>query len=85
MSKATVVQYRTRADAGEPNRRLIECVFEELRDRRPAGFLHLVVTDSDEDPLGESAAFRRFQEGMAERLVGPPDFKSMTVVGSYGG
>ncbi|MDT5068780.1 MAG: hypothetical protein QOK02_4935, partial [Mycobacterium sp.] len=31
MPNAVVVQYRTRADAAEPNRRLIEAVFNELR------------------------------------------------------
>ena len=98
MSNAVVVQYRTRADAAEANRRLIEAVFEELRDLRPAGltylafaledgvgFLHVAVAESDGDPLTQSAAFRRFQEHIGERLVGPVDFKSMTIVGSYGG
>ena len=84
MPNAVVVQYRTRADAAEANRRLIEAVFEELRDRRPAGFrymafaledgvgfLHVAVAESDEDPLTQTAAFRRFQERIGERLVGP--------------
>jgi hypothetical protein len=43
------------------------------------------VAESNEDPLTQTAAFRRFQEHIGERLVGPPDFKSMTIVGSYGG
>jgi hypothetical protein len=45
----------------------------------------MAIFDRDDDPLSESAAFRRFQEGTAERLVGPPDIKSMTIVGSYRG
>ena len=98
MPNAVVVQYRTRADAAEANRGLIEAVFEELRDLRPAGFsymafaledsvgfLHVAVAESDENPLTQTAAFRRFQEHIGERLVGPVDFKSMTIVGSYGG
>ncbi|MDT5058198.1 MAG: hypothetical protein QOF66_6564 [Mycobacterium sp.] len=98
MPNAVVVQYRTRADSAEANRRLIDAVFEELRDLRPAGFsymvfaledrvgfLHVAVAESNEDPLTQTAAFRRFQEHIGERLVGPPDFKSMTIVGSYGG
>ena len=57
------------------NRGLIEAVFEELRDLRPAGFsymafaledgvgfLHVAVAESDENPLPQTAAFRRFQE-----------------------
>ena len=98
MPNAVVVQYRTRADAAEANRGLIEAVFEELRDIRPAGFsymafaledgvgfLHVAVAESDENPLPQTAAFRRFQEHIGERLVGPVDFNSMTIVGSYGG
>jgi hypothetical protein len=96
MPKAVVVQYETRPDAAERNQQLIEC--EELRDRQPGGlrymafrledgvgFVHVAIFDGDGDPLAESAAFRRFQEGKAERLVGPPDVKSMTIIGSYGG
>jgi hypothetical protein len=97
MPNAVVVQYRTRADAAEPNRRLIEAVFDELRDVRPAGFsytafvledgvgfVHVVVSESDEDPLARSVAFQKFQDDIAARLVGPPEFTSMTVVGAYG-
>jgi hypothetical protein len=97
MSKAVVVQYRTRADGAEPNRRLIEAVFNELRDVRPAGlsytafvledgvgFVHVVVSESSEDVLARSVAFQKFQENIAERLVGPPEFTPMTVLGSYG-
>jgi hypothetical protein len=97
MPKAVVVQYRTRADEAEPNRRLIEAVFEELRDVRPAGlsytafvledgvgFMHVMVSESDDDVLAKSEAFQTFQENIAERLMGPPQFTSMTVLGSYG-
>jgi hypothetical protein len=97
MPRAIVVQYRTRPDAAERNQQLIKEVFEELRGRQPGGlrylafrledgvgFVHVAIFDGDDDPLAESAAFRRFQEGTAERLVGPPDVRSMTIVGSYG-
>jgi hypothetical protein len=98
MPKAVVVQYETRPDVAERNQQLIERVFEELRALQPrglrymafrledgVGFVHVAIFDGDGDPLAESAAFRRFQEGTAERLVGPPDIKSMTIIGSYGG
>ena len=96
--KAIVVQYRTRPDTAEPNQQLVQRVFEELRRLRPrglrymvlrledgVGFVHVAIFDGDDDPLAESAAFRQFQEGTAERLVGPPNIKSMTIVGSYRG
>ena len=98
MPKAVVVQYETRPDAAERNQQLIECVFEELRGIQPGGlrymafrledgvgFVHVAIFDGYGDPLAESAGFRRFQEGTAERLVGPSDVKSMTIIGSYGG
>jgi hypothetical protein len=97
MPNAVVVQYRTRADAAEPNRRLLEAVFDELRELRPAGFsymafvledgvgfVHVLVSDSDVDLLAKSAAFQNFQDNITERLVGPPEFNRMTVVGAYG-
>ena len=93
-----MVQYRTRPDTAEPNQQLVQRVFEELRRLRPrglrymvlrledgVGFVHVAIFDGDDDPLAESAAFRRFQEGTAERLVGAPDIQSMTIVGSYRG
>ena len=96
--KAIVVQYRTRPDAAQRNQQLIERVFEELRGFQPrglrymafrledgVGFVHVAIFDGDDDPLAESAAFRRFQEGTAERPVGAPDIQSMTIVGSYRG
>lgn len=98
MPTAIVVQYRTRPDAAEHNQRLIERRFEELRWLQPGGlrymafrledgvgFVHVAIVDGDDDPLAESAAFRRFLGGTAERLVGRPDIKSMTIVGSYRG
>ena len=97
MSKAVVVQNRTRPDAADCNQELIGRVFDELRSVRPrglryvvfrleggVGFLHMAITDHDEDPLAKSAAFRRFQQGACGRLVGPPDNTSMTIIGSYG-
>ena len=96
MPKAVMVQYRTRPDEAEPNRRLIEAVFDELSEVRPAGlsytafvledgvgFVHVVVSESDEDVLARSVAFQKFQDNIAERLVGPPEFTSMTMLGSY--
>jgi hypothetical protein len=96
--KVIVVQYRTRPDAAERNQQLMERVFKDLRALQPrglrymafrledgVGFLHVTILDGDDDPLAESAAFQRFQEGTAERLVGTPEIRSMTIVGSYRG
>ena len=96
--KVIVVQYRTRPDAAERNQQLMERVVKDLRALQPrgvrymafrledgVGFVRVAIFDGDDDRLAESAAFRRFQEGTAERLVGTRDIKSMTTVGSYRG
>jgi hypothetical protein len=96
MSRAVVVRYEARAEAAEPNQLLIERVFQELNADDPGGlrytalrladgvgFVHVAVFDGDADPLTESSAFQAFQDGIADRLVGPPIVASATVVGSY--
>jgi len=98
MSTAVVVQYRTRADAADLNQQLIEAVFDELHARRPSGlrymalrlddgvgFVHVLVSEADDDPLAGLPAFRRFQDGTDRRLVTPPTITAISVVGTYDG
>jgi hypothetical protein len=96
MSRAIVVRYEARADAAEHNQVLIERVFEELNTRAPGGFrytalrladgvgfVHIAVFDGEADPLTESGTFQAFQNGVDERLIGPPVVTSASIVGSY--
>ena len=98
MSTAVVVQYRTRADAADLNQQLIEAVFDELHARRPSGlrymalrlddgvgFVHVLVSEADDDPLAGLPAFRRFQDGTDRRLVTAPTITAISVVGTYDG
>jgi hypothetical protein len=97
MSKAVVIRYETHPDQAAANQGLIEKVFAELNAERPAGlryasfrlgdgvgFVHVAIVEEGSDALGSSAAFAAFQERIADRLVGPPDSKEATLVGSYG-
>jgi quinol monooxygenase YgiN len=96
MSRIRIVRYRTRPEAAEENQRLVEKVFAELSADDPGGlryatfrladgvsFVHVVVHEGDDDPLGDSAAFAAFQQGIGDRVTGPPEAEVATLVGSY--
>ncbi|HZE31310.1 MAG TPA: hypothetical protein VE198_07720 [Actinoallomurus sp.] len=96
MSSIRIVRYRTRPEAAEENQRLVEKVFAELGAEDPGGlryatfrladgvsFVHVVVHEGDENPLGDSAAFAAFQQGIGDRVSEPPNAEEATLVGSY--
>jgi hypothetical protein len=96
MSEIRIVRYRTRPEAAEENQRIVEKVFAELNAEDPGGvryasfrladgvsFVHIVVHEGEEDPLGASAAFAEFQRGIGDRVAGPPEAQAATMVGSY--
>lgn len=91
-----VVRYRPRPDQLDHNEALVRDVFAELAETRPDGlryatfrlddgtFVHVADIEGD-NPLNESAAFARFQEGIAERCdpgEGPTP-QPAVLVGSY--
>lgn len=93
-----VIRYRTKPDQGDENQRLIEAVFTELAEARPAGlcyaslrlddgssFVHIVTVDGDgPGPLADIAAFAAFQAGIGDRCAEQPVATEATVVGRYG-
>ncbi|MDN3358375.1 hypothetical protein [Actinomadura sp. DC4] len=96
MSEVRIVRYETRPEAAEENQRLVERVFAELNAEDPGGvryasfrladgvsFVHVVVGEGEEDPLGGSAAFAEFQRGIGDRVTGPPQADAATLLGSY--
>jgi hypothetical protein len=96
MSRIRIVRYRTRPEAAEENQRLVEKVFAELGADDPGGlryatfrladgvsFVHVVVHEGEGDPLGSSAAFAAFQQGIGDRATEPPKAEEATLVGSY--
>jgi hypothetical protein len=97
MNKAVIVRYETRPESADENQRLIEDVMSELTRDDAGGlrysafrlddgvtFVHIVVTEDDRDPLGNSAAFKAFQRDIRERVVpGTLTRTSAAIVGSY--
>jgi len=96
MSEVRIVRYRTRPEAAEENQRLVAKVFAELNAEDPGGvryasfrladgvsFVHVVIHEGEEDPLGALGAFAEFQRGIGDRVTGPPRAEAATMVGSY--
>jgi hypothetical protein len=92
-----VVRYATKEEAVAENIRLVEQVYAELHADQPAGlryltlrlddgftFVHMSLSEGDDNPLFSTAAFTEFQRGLGERLVAPPESRRATIVGSYG-
>ena len=90
-----IVRYKTRPDRTEENTRLSEAVFEALQTSSPEGiryavfrlddgtFVHIAETEDGARPLPELEAFRRFQSGVKERCIEPPQSGAATIVGNY--
>jgi hypothetical protein len=91
-----IVQYTTSPATADQNQQLIERVFAELRELRPDGFsygslrlddgvsfVHLGQANGVETPLNRLDAFHRFQEGIGDRITGPPVRSEATILGTY--
>ena len=95
--KRMVVRYKTKPEKAEENAHLIEKVFEELRVKSPDSVrylalrlgdgtcLHFVAVDTKDgvSPISGLDAFQRFQSGIKERCVEPPQSSEATIVGNY--
>lgn len=94
-----MVRYKVKPDQVARNEVLIQRVYEELQQTAPAGlryatfvledgvsFVHMaaIETEDGRSPLMDVAAFRAFQEGIAERCDEPPARVGLREVGSYG-
>jgi hypothetical protein len=95
----TMIRYRVKADRAAENERLIERVFEQLRERALPGleyasfkledgvtFVHLVSSESEaaRKALRALPAFDAFLAGLGERCEEGPVPAALHVVGSYG-
>lgn len=99
MHKRLVTRYATKSvAAADENQRRVEAVFEKLNTTQPANvsyivlrladnsFLHVSFHDHGDDevnPISETSAFARFQEGHADRRKGDVDQQTATLVGAY--
>lgn len=92
-----VVQYRPTADQANHNQQLVEDVFAELNATDPGGvryatfrledgsFIHIADVEADPNPLGQTAAFATFQEGIVDRCESDhgPNPQPATLIGNY--
>lgn len=95
--KTIVVRYKTKPEHAEENARLVEKVYAELNEERPAGFRYVTLrlddgvsfvhilteTQAGGDSLGEQPAFKAFVAAVGERSEEPPVAMQASVVGSY--
>lgn len=93
-----VVRYKTKPEHADENQKLVEAVYEELARDEPDGlryatmrlddgvtFVHFADIEAEEgrNPLGDTAAFKRFQADIAARCDEPPVAYNGSLVGSF--
>ena len=90
-----LIRYKATPDRADENQRLIEAVFQELRERRPEGvrymvlrmaddsFAHFVEVEGGANPLQALESFRKFSSTTAERTLEPPIASEARVIGDY--
>jgi acyl dehydratase len=96
MATTRVIRYRTKPEHADENEQLVRAVFAELAESDPDGlhyatfrlddgvsFVHVAVTDGDENPLTSSPAFAAFQAGIGERCAEGPTPAGATVIGDF--
>ena len=93
----SIIRYRTKPDQADANAELVRAVYAELAEVAPAGFryatfllddgvtfVHVAINETDgAAPLTSLPAFKRFQEGLAERCEEPPLVSPARQIGSY--
>ncbi|TDD64564.1 hypothetical protein E1262_27805 [Jiangella aurantiaca] len=92
-----MIQYTAKStETADENQDLVERIFAELDADDPGGmryatfrladgvtFVHVVIHETDGNPLDHISAFAEFQKGFGDRVGGPPSFSDATIVGSY--
>jgi hypothetical protein len=95
--RQVMVRYKVKPERAAENEQLVRAVYDQLRDVAPDGFqygtfqlgdgttfVHFALTaDDGPGPLPQLEAFRRFQDGIAERCDEPPVVTELRQIGSY--
>jgi quinol monooxygenase YgiN len=96
--KKVMVRYKVKPEHADRNKELVRRVYEELRETAPTdiryatfvlddgvSFVHVATVEdhSEQNPLMRVAAFRAFQENIADRCDEPPHLEELHEVGSY--
>jgi len=98
MISSVVVSYLVRPEAVDEHVRLIEAVFEQLRNEQPANieykvmrladgvsFVHVSTADTADgsNPLPKLAAFQQFGQNAGARVASTPVPTAADIIGSY--
>ena len=96
--KRVLVRYKVKSNRAEENTDFIKKVFTELQQNSPEGlryasfklddgvsFVHIasIETESGNNPLAETAAFKKFQAEIKARCEEPPVAVELNEIGSY--
>jgi hypothetical protein len=95
--RQVMVRYKVKPDRAAENEELVRAVYDELRRTAPDGlryatfqladgvsFVHLAATEDGHNPLPDVKAFKRFQEGIADRCDEAPVVTELREIGSFG-
>ena len=93
---SSTIRYKVRPDRAAENETLVKAVYEQLNRERPGelhyatfklddgvSFVHVASQTAESNPLGDIAAFARFQEGIGARCDEPPVVHELSEVGSF--
>ncbi len=96
MASFVMVRYEVEPGQVAENEELVRAVYAELAETQPSwlryatfaledgvSFVHLAVIDEDRGQLRDVAAFRRFREGLIDRVVAPLTNTRLRQVGGY--
>jgi hypothetical protein len=94
--RQVLVRYKVKPECVAENEALVRAVYAELDVAQPEGlqyatfkledgvsFVHMASSADGSNPLVELAAFRRFQERIAERCEEQPVVSTMSEIGSF--
>jgi quinol monooxygenase YgiN len=96
--RRVIVRYRVKQDRVQENEEYIRKVFAELKSQGPAGlryatfkatdspsFFHIasVETESGDNPLTQTEAFKAFTANIRDRCEEPPVTTELDEIGSY--
>jgi hypothetical protein len=94
--RQVMVRYKVKPDRVTENEDLVRAVYDELHRAEPAGlryatfrlddgvsFVHVASSDGERSPLSDVAAFKRFQENIADRCDEPPVVTELREIGSF--
>jgi len=95
--KNTIVRYRLKPARVQENEKLVRAVYEQLHERKPAGFryvtykledgvtfIHVAISEADgKSPLSDLPAFKSFQADINDRCEELPVGNHAGEIGSY--